>query len=99
MPKSLCHSEFVLWTKRAIGRGLGPIALLACILAVGCADTKGPTSRPMSFTEKQDEALKDPFGYGPKAGSGSDFPSVTGGGMGDFDKKSFNRDVDRVVNP
>ncbi|HVT87508.1 MAG TPA: hypothetical protein VHD56_01540 [Tepidisphaeraceae bacterium] len=53
----------------------------------------------MSFTEKQDEALKDPFGYGPKAGSGSDFPSVTGGGMGDFDKKSFNRDVDRVVNP
>ena len=77
----------------------GPIAVLACLLAGGCADTTGPTSRPMSATERQDQALRDPFGYGPKEGSDSNMPNVTGGGTKDFDRKGFDRDVDRVLNP
>ena len=65
---------------------------------LGCADTKKPASRPVSMRERQDEAIRDPFGYGPKD-KPTDMPNVTGGGTGDFDKKGFKRDVDRVLNP
>jgi hypothetical protein len=73
---------------------LSVAAALLCILAQGCADTKGPTTRPTSVRQRQDEALRDPFGYDTK-----DVPTVTGGKTGEFDKAGFKRDVDRVFNP
>ncbi|HMB96477.1 MAG TPA: hypothetical protein VKK61_10600 [Tepidisphaeraceae bacterium] len=45
--------------------------------------------------ERQDAALKDPFGYNP----GDDMPSVSGGKVNEFDKQGFKRDVDHVLNP
>lgn len=70
----------------------------AFLLFSGCADTKGPTSRPMTAQQRQDAAMRDPFGYGPKQdGSGSDIPSVSGGGVGDFDRKSFDRDLGKML--
>ena len=48
----------------------------------------------MSMRERQDAALRDPFGYDDK-----DVPNVTGGGISDFDKKGFDRDVKSVFDP
>lgn len=77
---------------------MGPIAIVVCIFGVGCADTNGPTTRPLTARERQDAAMRDPFGYGPKPdGSSSDIPSITGGGIGEFDRKSFDRDLGKVL--
>jgi hypothetical protein len=76
----------------------------------GCADTKKPptaTDRRPSASERQDQALLDPFGYGPQdepssaapAPASSDMPTVSGGKTGEFDRKAFQRDLDRVLNP
>jgi hypothetical protein len=43
--------------------------------------------------ERQDAALKDPFGYDP------DMSSVSGGKSGEFDKQGLKRDIDRVFGP
>lgn len=73
---------------------LGPIAIVGCILSLGCADTKGPTSRPATFRERQDAALNDPFEYHP------DVPGAgKGSGLTEFDKDGFNQDMKRVFNP
>jgi hypothetical protein len=82
------------------GAFLRPIALLACIAGASCADKSNPTTRPLSARERQDQALRDPFGYGPRENKpGTDIPSVTGGSIGEFNRKEFDRDVDRVLNP
>lgn len=50
--------------------------------------------------DRQNKALTDPFEYGPKPGTvGREMPNVTGGGVGDFDRKEFDRDLDRLFNP
>jgi hypothetical protein len=49
---------------------------------------------------RQNQALTDPFEYGPKPGTvGREMPSVTGGGIGEFNRKDFDRDVGRLLNP
>jgi len=48
----------------------------------------------MTARQRQDAALRDPFGY-----DTNDVPSVTSGGIGEFDKQGFDRDVDHVINP
>ena len=69
-------------------------------LTIGCADTKGPTTRPVSVRDRQNNALRDPFGYGPKDEVGaSDMPRVSSGKINEFDEKGFKRDVNRVLNP
>lgn len=68
-------------------------------LILGCADTKDPSARSRSINDRQDDALNDPFSYGPKTTGdtvGSDMPTVTGDGEG-FDRKGFKRDLDRVL--
>jgi hypothetical protein len=69
-------------------------------MSLGCADKSKQANRPMSAAERQDEAMRDPFNYGPQPNkSGSDMPTVTGGKIGEFNRKAFDRDVDRVLNP
>ena len=70
-------------------------------LLCSCADTnhQQPTSRPSSPSERQDQALRDPFGYGPKDRFTDDMPTVTGGQTSESNKKAFKRDVERVFNP
>lgn len=63
-------------------------------VVVGC-ESSGPTTRPMSISERQDKALADPMGYKP------DFSRdhVTSGGIGDLDKDGLQRDLKSVFNP
>lgn len=82
-------------------RLVGPIAILGCLLSAGCADTKS-SSRPDSISQRQDHALRDPFGYGPSAETWetkNSHPSVTGGGTSELDKAALKRDIDLILNP
>ena len=56
----------------------------------GCGSGNQPTAQ-----ERQDKAVKDPFGYSPDL-KNSDM-SVSG--HSEFDKQDLKRDVDHVINP
>jgi hypothetical protein len=66
----------------------------------GCADAgDGPNA-----DQRQDAALADPFGYGPTAESlqtdeRQRQSDISGGGITDFDRDGFKRDLDTVFNP
>lgn len=65
--------------------------------AAGCVDTtSGPTTRPVSMRQRQDAAVRDPFGY---KLTDDDFPSVSGGGTNQLDRNALKRDVDSFWNP
>lgn len=86
--------------KHSAGRDYRPLFYLlpfAFFLVLGCADTKGPTTRELTAHEKQDQAMRDPFGYGPKPNGTSDIPHVSEGGIGDFDRQGFDRDLKKVL--
>lgn len=79
---------------------LGPIALIGCLVAVGCADTN--SSGRESAAQRQERALNDPFSYGPDTENWKDtseMPSVSGGGTSELDKAALKRDIDRILNP
>ena len=58
------------------------------LLATGCGESKEP-----SVYDRQEQAIKDPFGYNPDPKK-SDL-SVSGDG----DKDALKRDMDHVLNP
>jgi hypothetical protein len=58
----------------------------ATTLAAGCA-----SDNPSEY----DRARSDPMNYQP----GSEWPDVSGGGLGQFDKKGFKQDLNNVLNP
>ena len=65
------------------------------LLIAGCANNPPPSTQPSSARDRQNQAMKDPFGYSPYGEN----PDISGGDIGHFDKKGFNRDVDHVLNP
>ena len=69
------------------------LVILMVVLA-GCMSDKQPTTRS-STRQRQEEALKDPFGYSPDMGS----TDVSGGKINQYDKKAMKKDVDHVLNP
>jgi hypothetical protein len=78
---------------------LAVMLIAGCALLSGCADDK-PAPHEMSVRERQDAALKDPFGYGPNTqGDLMQKEHISGGGIGDFDKKAMKRDLDDVLSP
>ena len=59
----------------------------AMLVGVGCADkAEAPPA---------DRAMADPMHYKP----GFEESDISGGGLTDFNKKAFRRDVDGVLNP
>ena len=74
------------------------VLIFAFGLIAGCADSnkKSPTTRPLTMRERQEQALRDPYGYNPRP---EDIPSISGGDTGEFDKKAFKRDLDSFWNP
>jgi hypothetical protein len=66
-------------------------------MVAGCADTnkQSPTTQPLTADQRQAQVLQDPFGYG----GDTEKVDITGGGIRDFDKKAFKRDMDAVFNP
>jgi hypothetical protein len=68
----------------------------ALFASASCANkTSGPTTRPLTAQERQDRALKDPFGYKPDW-RGTD---VGGGRDADFKKDGIQRDLGHVIMP
>src|SRR5688572_8540685 len=74
-----------------------PSAFCVCLVLVGCGSqaTTQPTSRPATSRERQDRALKDPFGYSPEV----DRTDISGGGLSGFDKDGFRKDMKNVWDP
>ena len=88
-----------LTVKRATGSWrLVPIALCVCAaqsMWTGCASSdKKPSTQPSSMSERQDAALRDPFGYKPDMGR-----DVSGGDVGHYDRDGMKRDLNNVFNP
>jgi hypothetical protein len=63
------------------------------LLITACAHKRSqPTTRPATARERQDRALKDPFGYKP------DFSDTSiGGDTGQLDKEGLRKDIDSVL--
>ncbi|MGH7176456.1 MAG: hypothetical protein ACREJC_03660 [Tepidisphaeraceae bacterium] len=72
-----------------MARVIGFLALFA-----GCADS-GSASQSQSVKQRQAEALRDPFSYGPD----DEKRDLSGGDINQLDKKALRRDVDSVMNP
>lgn len=66
-----------------------------CILLSSCTQSAAPTTRPLSTRERQDRAIKDPFNYSPD----SESTDISGGGLSDFDKGGFKKDLKNATNP
>jgi hypothetical protein len=65
------------------------------LLMPGCASSdKKPSTQPSSMSDRQDAALRDPFGYKPDMGR-----DVSGGDVGHYDRDGMKRDLNNVFNP
>ena len=63
------------------------------VLATGCSDKKPDTTQKTTYDRQQD-ALRDPFGYSPHIEN----TDISGGDLGSFDKDACGKDVDSVFN-
>jgi hypothetical protein len=68
--------------------------ILSLAVMAGCS-TNHPTTRPATAAERQNAALKDPFGYSPDI----DSTSISGGGIGEYDRNAMRKDINNVLNP
>jgi hypothetical protein len=75
---------------RSIARGA--LAASAILFAIGCGSSA--TTQPSEY-DRQDKALKDPFGYTPDFKHSDNSVS----GNSEFDKDAFKKDLDHVINP
>ena len=84
--------------RRSVIATLVPISVLSCVhlwMIPGCAsDKKAPTTQPSSMSQRQDAALRDPFGYKPDMNR-----DVSGGDMGHLDRDGLKKDLNNVFNP
>jgi len=70
--------------------------LLLGFFVVGCSSHNAkPTTRPSSAADRQDAALKDPFGYSPNFDGGDG----SSGDIGKYDREGMRKDLDHVLNP
>ena len=91
MAQRNCHLAGSLASRVRLLTCVGSVLVVAGLSAVGCADSTPPTTQKSS-----NSLLNDPLNY---KVSDDEFPSVSGGGIGTFDKKGFKRDLDSVLNP
>jgi hypothetical protein len=68
-----------------------PLVAAAMVAGGGCASA---TTQP-DYADPTTQALDNPMNYKPNFDNSGNPNS----GIGDFDSKGFNRDVDHVVNP
>ncbi len=67
------------------------IILFAAATFAGCAED---AQQPSNFRARQDAALRDPFNYG-----AYEEPDISGGGLTDFNRNAFKKDLNSVLNP
>ena len=79
-------------------RGVLPISVLICVYLwsiSGCASSdKKPTTQPSSMAQRQNDALRDPFGYKPDMNR-----DVSGGDIDHLDRDGLKKDLNNVLNP
>jgi hypothetical protein len=63
-------------------------------MLLGCASDKKPTTQPSSMSQRQDQALRDPFGYKPDMSR-----DISGGDTGHLDRDGLKKDLNNVFNP
>ena len=74
-----------------------PSLLLLVGGLIGCASDKHPSTQPSTVSDRQEAALKDPFGYSPNMDKEPN--DVSGGDLGNLDRKAMKKDIDHVLNP
>lgn len=73
--------------------GWSMIAALA-VLSAGCGPDKPPAEETdTSWSDSQRRALNDPMNYRPEV----DRTDISGGGLTDFDREGFKRDMDSLL--
>jgi hypothetical protein len=72
---------------------LGLTVVCGGMMLPACAPQ--PQSADSDIYQRQEAAMKDPFHSSP----GHMDTDITGGGVGNIDKKAWNQDVDHVINP
>jgi len=77
-------------TIRSISTAPVACAFVLALQLTGCGPNTQPTAQ-----DRQDKAMKDPFGYSPDLKNAD----MTVSGHSDFDKQELKRDVDHVINP
>ena len=76
------------------------IVLAGCGLALlltlsACAKKPAPPGRQPTAQERQDRAMKDPFGYKPDWRD----TNISSGGVADLDKDGLKKDLGHVIMP
>ena len=64
------------------------LIILVVFVVAGCAEES-------TIHERQDKAMKDPYNYSPF----EDRTDISGGGLMEFKKDAFKKDVGSVFNP
>ena len=64
---------------------------MATMVGAGCNEDNPPTG----IRQRQDAALQDPFNYSPY----DDRTDISGGGLMEFKKDAFKKDVNSVLSP
>jgi hypothetical protein len=84
----------IMPTGRFTIRNAAP-GIVACMLGLAFVVTGcGPSNQPTA-EERQDKALRDPFGYSPDVKN----PDMTVSGHGESNNQELKRDLDHVINP
>jgi hypothetical protein len=94
--KTVPVKRATVWRRRL------PIWLCACaalsalsFFTAGCASSdKRPTTQPSSMAQRQNDALRDPFGYKPDMNR-----DISGGDIGHLDGDGLKKDLNNVLNP
>src|SRR4051812_48862627 len=85
----------VVWARSFMTQSLlFSSCLLPALFIIGCADSHA-TTRPASLRERQEQAMRDPMHYSPDL----DHNDISGGGLDDFNRDSFKKDWDNILNP
>jgi len=71
------------------------LLILVPAMLIGCSSDKHASTRPSNDAyERQQRALKDPMDYSPNMDQ-----DISGGGIGQMDRKAMKKDIDDVLNP
>jgi hypothetical protein len=84
--------------------GIAARAVTFCVFtfyaSAGCSSQSSnqPTTRPSGGYDRQEQAIKDPFGYTPDVRN-SDTTRTGSSGVGEWDREGLKKDLEHVFNP
>ncbi len=81
--------------KIQVRKALQGLLIAAAFAVGGCTVTDGPTTKPSTVTDAQNNALSDPFGYAPA----KDSSDISGGAINEYDRNAMKKDLNDALNP